>query len=680
MPRESIHLLLALHGRMSNFARALRLALCQRWNVAACIITSLLVAGLWAVNLMAVWPIVDAVMQDKSVPMWVDETIAQKETELNELMISAGEVAREIIVAEEAKVPDLKQQQEELADDVQTREASIEWLQKIKPHVDRWFPASPFETLCYICAFVLVGTLVKNIFRVINAVLVVRLSSRTTMLLRNQYYEKVLRLESAAFTDRGRGDLMTRCTTDLAAVSSGIGSLFGSAIREPFKMIACFIGAAFFSWRLLLLTILVVPIAVFMISWLSKALKRANRRALEELSGIYETLTETLSGIQIIKAFTMEPTEEKRFHDSARTLYDRQMRIGWYGSLVSPVTENLGVAMVVVAALSGGYLVLNQQTHLFNIRISDTLLTHGQMGAFFMMLAGMSDPARRLSGIFNQLQKASASADRVYEVLDRAPLIVDPRHPKPLGTPVGLIRFENVAFHYEPSKQVLDGVKLEVEYDETIAFVGPNGCGKSTLLSLLPRFYDVSSGQITLDGTNVRDVSLQSLRQRIGIVSQQAMLFNDTIAANIAYGTPGVSQELIEAAAKQAYAHQFITEKLKDGYQTTVGPGGSRLSGGQRQRIALARAILRDPEILILDEATSQIDIESEQLIHQVLKEFTKGRTTLVITHRPSTLSLADRVVVMDHGQIEDIGTPEELLDRCDLFRRLCHVGYRQSA
>lgn len=672
--------MLALHGRMSNFARALRLALRQKWNVAACIITSLMVAALWAVNLVAVWPIVDAVMQNKSVPMWVDEMIVQKRDELAELKRSSEQVAIELESADAAALPALQQRQSQLADDTLTYQASLTWLERIRPHIVRWLPDTPFKTLCYVCAFVLIGTLVKNVFRVANALLVVRLACRTEMTLRNMYYDKVLRLELAAFNNQGRGDLMNRCTTDMGGVTSGIQSLFGPAIREPFKMIACFAGAAYFSWRLLLLTILVVPIAVLAINWLSKALKRANRRVLEELSGIYETLTETLAGIQIIKAFTMEPVEQQRFHNSAKTLYARQMKISWYGSLVSPVTENLGIAMVMVAALSGGYLVLNQETHLFGIRISDTILTHGQMGAFFALLAGMSDPARRLSGVFNALQKASVSSDRVYEVLDRAPIIYDVQQPKAMGTPIKQIAFRDVEFHYEPSKPVLKNVNLDISHDETIAFVGPNGCGKSTLVSLLPRFYDVVQGQITLDGIDVREVAIEKLRKRIGIVSQQAMLFNDTVAANIAYGTPEATQEQIEAAAKQAFAHQFVTEKLVDGYETVVGPHGSRLSGGQRQRVALARAILRDPEILILDEATSQIDIESEQLIHQVLRDFTRGRTTLLITHRPSTLSLADRVVVMDNGEIDDIGTPEELLDRCDLFRRLCHVGYRDAA
>ncbi|MEN1678006.1 MAG: ABC transporter transmembrane domain-containing protein [Planctomycetota bacterium] len=667
---------------MSNFARALRLALRQRLGVAACVFTSLMIAVLWAGNLVAVWPIVDAVMQDQSVPEWIDKMIAEDHAAIAELEVTIAQL--EVQLADgpaQDKLLGLQQELSEAEDDLQAYTWQVSCREWVEPYADRWLPSTPFQTLLCVCAFVVFGTLTKSFFRVANVLAVTRVSALTTLELRNEYYRKVLRLDLAAFGGTGRGDIMNRCTTDLGALAGGIQSVFGAATREPLKMIACTAGAAYFSWRLLLLTIVMVPLAVFVIRWLARAIKRANRRALEELSSILETLSETLSSIQLIKAFTMEPAERARFNASAKTLYFRQLKIAVYDSLMSPVTETVGVSMVVMAAVAGGFLVLHEQTHLLGfIRISDTPLTHGQMAVFFAMLAGMSDPARRLTPLVNAIQKASASADRVYEVLDREPTIVDPPKAKTLPDKLTSVQFRDVSFHYEPTKQVLTGVNLDVGHGETVAIVGPNGCGKSTLLNLLPRFYDVSEGAVLLGGVDCRDVRLRELRRRIGIVSQQAVLMNDTVRANIAYGTQGATPEQVEQAARKAYAHGFITSKLTDGYDTVVGHGGSRLSGGQRQRIALARAILRDPEILILDEATSQIDLESEQLIHQVLREFVVGRTTLIITHRPSTLSLADRVVVMDAGRIEDIGTPEELLDRCDLFRRLCHGGYRASA
>jgi ATP-binding cassette subfamily B protein/subfamily B ATP-binding cassette protein MsbA len=278
------------------------------------------------------------------------------------------------------------------------------------------------------------------------------------------------------------------------------------------------------------------------------------------------------------------------------------------------------------------------------------------------------------------MQQAMAASDRAYEILDRQPTIVDPATPATLPPLTRGLCFENVDFQYHPDKPVLREVSLEVLAGETIAIVGPNGCGKTTLLQLLPRFYDPTTGRVTIEGVDIRNVRLRDLRSRFGLVSQETLMFNDTVANNIGYGAPGATQAEIEAAARKAHAHAFITEKLPEGYQTLVGPGGSRLSGGQRQRIALARAILRNPEILLLDEATSQIDIESEQLIFEVLRDFSRDRTTLMITHRVSMISLADRVVVMNQGRIADVGTHAELLARCDLYARLCHAGYRESA
>lgn len=657
---------------MSNFRRVLKLALAHRANVIACILTSLVVAVLWAGSLSAVFTVVDVVMRNMSLPEWVDLQV----TESNEAIAEA-----------QARIADLDSDPEGNRLDIQSAKFQIQvhseraekftWL---SPLAHRWLPTTAYDTLVVVCLAVLLSTVVKSIFRVINQVLISRLGHRVGFRLRQLFYEHLLRLDMSSYSHQGRGDLMNRCTSDLEAMSRGVQTLFGLAVREPLKMVACFCGAAYISWRLLLLTIIIAPPSFYLIRHLAKSLKRANRRAMEELSTIYETLTETLSGMKLIKAFTTEELERERFDKSAYLYYRRQLRIATYNSLVSPVTETLGIAMVLTAALAGGYLVLGNHTHLGPIRISDVALTHGKMSVFFAMLVGMSDPARRLSGVFNDLQQSAAASDRVFQVLDTAPTITDPAVPTPLPKLTKALRFENIRFGYYEDKPVLDDVNLEVEAGETIAIVGTNGCGKTTLLSLVPRFYDPGAGRVTIDDVDIRNVRLHELRSRIGMVSQETLLFNASVAENITYGAGKVPMERIIEAAEKAHAHQFITEKLSDGYDTVVGPGGNRLSGGQRQRIALARAILRDPEILILDEATSQIDMESEKLIHQVLADFTQNRTTLIITHRMSTISLADRVVVMDRGQVLDAGSHELLLARCDVYRRLFHLDYRESA
>jgi ATP-binding cassette subfamily B protein/subfamily B ATP-binding cassette protein MsbA len=722
---------------MNHFGRALKLAFRHRWNVVGCVLTSLAVALLWGGNLTAVWPVVDVIMNDSSMPQWVDQQIAASDREVSDSQHWLNELQElstdNVEVVEEHVQVEIKRRQEaiqkiiatapekgdwsdgriaertrllntlrrlealrtasptnlgaKLADERSHAESQINLYEKlaaryrwVAPYAHRWLPTTPFTTLVLICCLVLVATIVKSLFKVWNSILVSRVGNQVSFDLRDDFYRQVLRLDMAHFTEQGRGDLMNRCTSDLGTVGQGVQRVFGQALLEPLKVIVCLAIAAYVSWQLLLMTILIAPVAGYTIYWLGKALKRTHKRAMQELSSIFESLSETLSGMKLIKTFTMEASEQNRFQESSKNLFRRQMKIVVYNSLVAPLTETLGLGMVMIAALMGGYLVLGQNTHVFGIKISDIALTHGDMAIFFAMLAGMADPARRLSNEFSYIQSAAASADRVYEVLDLEPTISDPPNPRPLPRLTTAIVFDDVEFQYHSGKRVLQEVQLEVRAGETLAIVGPNGCGKTTLVQLLPRLYDPSKGRITMDGIDIRDVRLRDLRSRFGMVTQETLLFNDTVLNNIAHGDPSASRATIEAAARKAHAHAFITEKLPNGYDSIVGPAGSRLSGGQRQRIALARAILRNPEVLILDEATSQIDVESEQLIHNVLEEFIRDRTTLLITHRPSTIALAHRVVVMDMGQIIDVGTPNELAGRCELYRRLCLGGYRESA
>ncbi len=445
-------------------------------------------------------------------------------------------------------------------------------------------------------------------------------------------------------------------------------------------MLFCLIGACLISWRLLVLSLLISPPALILMRLLAKSIKRANHRAMEEMSQIYRVISETLNGIQTVKAFTTERYERHRFHTALKKYLRTAMKIVVCNALARPITELLGIGVISLSLIAGAYLVIEQQTHLLGIRMSDRPLNLSALLLFYGFLAGVSGPARKLSGLMVSLQGGFAAADRIYALMDREPQVLDPAQPAIAHPPQGQLVFHDVTFAYQQDHPVLKRINLDVQTGDTVAIVGANGCGKSSLINLVLRFYDPTEGSITLGGVDLRDLRVRDIRRRISLVTQQPHLFDDTVLNNIRYGTPNATFDQVVDAAKRAHAHQFINDKLEDGYDSPVGQRGSCLSGGQRQRIALARAILRDPELLILDEATSQIDLESERAIHQALRTFVRGRTAIMVTHRLSTLRLSNRVIVMDAGRIVDAGTHGELIGRCDIYQRLHEIHFRQCA
>jgi ATP-binding cassette subfamily B protein/subfamily B ATP-binding cassette protein MsbA len=332
---------------------------------------------------------------------------------------------------------------------------------------------------------------------------------------------------------------------------------------------------------------------------------------------------------------------------------------------------------VALALVAGAYLVLQKQTHLLGLQMTTRGMDAEELLQLYAFLAAIADPIRKLSSVFTRIQSGAAAADRIFAFLDRQPRVHSNSNARRLDRHHAAIEFRDVCFSYEPGRPILTDVHLQVRFGETIALVGKNGCGKTTLVGLIPRFFDPDHGSILIDEIDVRHVNLRSLRQQIGIVTQETTLFDDTIFNNIAYGNRRAGLEAVEKAAKQAYAHDFIMA-LRSGYQTRVGEAGAKLSGGQKQRLALARAILRDPSILILDEFTSASDAESEVLIHRALKDFMVNRTTFVITHRLNTLEIADRIVVVDNGRIEAVGRHAELLHSCSVYQRLHEAQFQR--
>ena len=658
--------------RMSNFIRVLKLASRYRLTLVGIVISSLAVAVFWGANIGIVYPFIEVVFEGKSLHDWVDRKLENSSQKIAELEAEQAKLSADTTNGKRAlQILHVRLEAE------QQIVAALEWL---RPWIYQYLPTSPFRTLVVIVLALLVGTIIKDAFLVADMVLVERLVHLTMFDLRKLCFRTILQTDVKEFGDKGTSALLSRLMYDTGNVGSGLNQLFGNAIREPLKMISCLVLASLICWQLLLFSLILAPLAIFLIRRLSQSLKRANRRGMEEMARLYGVASESFNGIQTVKAFTMERHERRRFHRSAKQFLGNSMKIIFYNALTKPITELLGISVISLALITGAYLALTQEMYIFDIRMADRPLDPKLLLVFYGLLAGISDPVRKLSEVYTAIQGAVAASDRVFGLLDMQPKIVDPENPREMPAAFRKLTFNNIHFSYAPEKPVLSGVQLEIKFGETIAIVGSNGCGKTTLVNMLPRFYDPSGGAVLLDGVDLREFRVRDVRSQVGMVTQHTQLFDDSVLDNIRYGSPQATEAEVIEAAKKAHAHQFIVDKLESGYATRVGQGGCKLSGGQRQRIALARAILRDPAILILDEATSQIDLESEQLIHKVLEQFIRGRTAIMITHRLSTLALADRILVMDGGKIVDLGRHEELIGRCEIYRRLHEIQFRQSA
>lgn len=665
---------------MNNFVRIVRMTLSRRLTFLAVVLTSLGVAFFWGGNLALIKPVIEIVFTDKSPHALADQKVVDAKAKLAATEDELLRVTVNLWSAPPEKRTALHILRDRLVQQELAEQYTLRAAQFIRPLIHRFMPDSTFLALGIFLAFFITATLLKDAMLVANLVLVERLSQLAMLDMRNRLFRKTLQMEMAHFGDGHSTHIMHRISSDVNCAFSGVNAVCGRMILEPLKMLACLAGAAIICWKLLIVSLLVAPVAAYVMVRISKSMRKANKRAMEEMGMLYTLLAETLTNIQTVKIFGMERHERRRYAESGKNYYKRSMRIMFFNALGRGSAEFMGMTIICIAIAAGAYLVLNPQAAIFGIPLMDQQLSPSSLLAFFALLAGVSDPARKMSEVMGTLQRGVAAADRVFDILDYQPKIVDPPHPKRLTSRQPELVFDHVSFQYSTGQQVLNDVNLRIPFGQTVAIVGPNGCGKTTLVNLLPRFYDAVEGAVRLDGIDVRDLRLKDLRRTIGLVAQQATLFDDTVMNNIRYGSPQASDQQVIAAAEKAYAHRFITERLDKGYQTTVGERGGRLSGGQRQRILLARAILRDPPFLILDEATSQIDLESEQLIHRVLEQFVGGRTTLMITHRMSSIALADRIVVMDLSRIIDSGAHDELLTRCDLYRRLHQLGFQQAA
>lgn len=652
---------------MNDFREAIRLSLRYKWSITGAAFSSLMIALLFGASIATTLPFVKIIFTEDSntIELWVAQQIR-----------TSAERAAEV---EAGYLPNPGGQQS--SGDEQPWETDPTWISATQSHafyswlqsrVAGQVPTTPFGTLQLVIVWLLLASLLKGVFLVISVVLVAKVANRTVMDMRRIYFRRAMEMDSRRVEQIGTSVLMNHLSNSLQLVSAALMALYGRALREPMKMLTCLVGAAFISLPLLILSLILLPFGGLVVYSLSQRMKRAVNREIGGMSAVYQTLMETFNGLKTIRIFNREQTERVRFKRNSKTLYRISQRISLYDSLIRPATEMAGIASFSIAVLAGGYLVLNQQTHLLWIPISSEPLSAEQVVLFFVLLAGAADPARKMSEIVNVLVRGGQACSLLQTTFDQLPSVAAPEKPRIVVPHHESIRLKNVRFAYQSNTPVLKGINLEIPFGQTIAIVGSNGCGKSTLIYLLTRFYDPHHGQILIDGIDIREYDPRQLRQQFAWVTQDACLFQGTIRENIAYGKLNATEFEIHAAAKISGVTDFLS-RVANGMDTQVGDMGRELSAGQRQRVALARAVLADPKILILDEATSQMDGYNEQLIHQRLKTFFANRTTIIVSHRRSSLELADRIVVMDAGAVIEDGTLAELQQHSssfsDLFR-----------
>lgn len=546
------------------------------------------------------------------------------------------------------------------------------WLSSIINDVINYFKSLIFsgttsEILLKICILIVIAFLGKNLFGYLQSYYLAFVEQGMIRDLRNESYRHLHKLPMSYFKNEKTGNLISRITNDVNMVNTSVSAVFLNMIREPLTIIVFIAIAVSISWQLTLFSFIVLPFSLIIISYIGLILRKQSGLLQQKMADITTNLHETITGVKIVKAFGMEDYENKKFFGETNKFFRLVLKITRIRNISSPVTEFLSVIVGVVIIYFGAQLVLVDKT----IKPSEFI-------TFLFAIFQLMPPVKELSSVNNRIQESSAAADRIFEILDTEPGIKNAEKPVEISSFKDRIVFENVSFLYEDSGEaVLDRISLEVKRGSVLAIVGSSGAGKTTMVDLLPRFYDPTSGRILLDDIDIKQIRLEDLRRLMGIVTQETVLFNESVRSNIAYGLDDYPEEKLIEAAKAANAHNFIME-LPKGYDTVIGEKGTKLSGGQRQRISIARALLKNPPIMILDEATSSLDNESEVLVQEAIERLMFDRTTFVIAHRLSTIRNSDRIIVLDRGRIVQDGKHEALLaDEKGIYRKLYELQFR---
>jgi subfamily B ATP-binding cassette protein MsbA len=520
-------------------------------------------------------------------------------------------------------------------------------------------PGGEIRALGVICILIVIFILLKNLFLYLSIYILTPIRNLIVNDMRTAMFKKILALPIGYFNDQKKGDIMSRLTNDLSDMETSSVNLLESLCREPVTIILFLTAMIVLSPQLTLFLIILLPVAGFIIGRIGRSLKKQSTMLQEKLADILSTIEETLGGIRVVKAFNAENDQFRKFDDQNNELLAIKNKAIRRRDLASPVTEVLAFLAIVAVLWYGGQLVLKNS---FVLNAEDFL-------TYIVIFSQLIQPLKNLSSASYNIKKGAASIERIEHLINEDVSIKEIANPVTLASFNDCIEFKNVSFSYE-DKIILDNINLKIEKGKTIALVGSSGAGKSTLVDLIPRFHDTMNGELLIDGINIKNYSLKSLRDQMGIVTQEPILFNDTIAKNIALGMDNATESEIMNAAKIANAHEFILQK-ENGYNTSIGERGNKLSGGQKQRVTIARAVLKNPPILLLDEATSSLDTESEKLVQDAINNLMTNRTSVVIAHRLSTIRHADEIIVLNKGKIVERGTHMTLMALDGIYRNL---------